>query len=614
MKNVKKYIYILILSIITFAAAAVCSYADGDTTSYYITEAAMTVDVPSSVSVATVGIKENDELFTSGLFDYVEVMEDFRDSSVYLLGKDYAVTYKIVISVTEDSGSTEYGSFKNLTDDTKAAITESLSSQSSVIACNTYETDEAFYYETIMQYTEDNAAYYVKQYYTVVNGKNISISLVSYTGELTTDENNIIRQIAGSARFDIEESGLSTATVVCLAIAAFVVVAAAFTAAFMYYRKRLKLSAPAPSGSASKPINTETPKAVEQPISEHEAELKEEEEETDILLDFLTTDKEREEAKEKEEAERKAKEEAEQKAREEAALKAEAEAEKAKQANAQTSGNDNSNTITEDYSVIESIFDTDKTNDDKNTSEASKTTADPLRDTIDIPMDGILNTDTAEDDEEFNSDLVEEPIVAENEELSADTAKAPQSSGGAAVASVSDKILNIPQQKESAESKENIGISAKQDTPFEERPSTDDDIFDTDDFFASDKAEDSVTAQPDNIADNTGSETLSNAAQDNNETNVPAAEDKAAYSTEKVSAQASDDGDAAILNIFAPDTDKEKVKEDYSSVDIAAAIAYFEEDIAAEKARKAEHEKRELARGKKKKGLFSSKSKDKKRK
>lgn len=265
----------------------IISFADSSVTNYEIDELAMTIDVPTEIDVVTRGVKQSDILFQSGIFDYIDTMTDFRNNNLYLIGKDKDSTFRINVTMTEDSTSKSYKNFKTLTSGEKNAVMESIVAQDMVVACSIYETQFATYFESLLKYSENNNFYYIKQYYTVVNGQNINISIVSIGDDLSRDESNIILNIVDSAEFTVSEGqnsgrvSVGVAVTVILVLFALAFIVFAFTGNLKNYKSIIS--------------KVKTGLSHDNEVSGNGEDLidpKEEEADDVIIMDFLATDEE----------------------------------------------------------------------------------------------------------------------------------------------------------------------------------------------------------------------------------------------------------------------------------------------------------------------------------
>lgn len=248
----------------------------------------MTIDVPSNVNVITRGVKQGNPLFQEGIFDYIDTMTEIRENNIYLIGKDTELTYKITVTMTEDANSKDYINFKRLSTSEQNTIMESLANQDMVLACSMYETEYVLFYESIMKYTEENEEYFVKQYYTVVNGQNINISVVSLNGQLSDEANQTIAYIIDNVAFDINDDFFlyfSTGDIVIFVIAVVLLIAAIFVVIkFIYFN---------PKRVEERRLRQESGQT--NLASETEGESQEAQHDDDIITNFFATDKELEE-------------------------------------------------------------------------------------------------------------------------------------------------------------------------------------------------------------------------------------------------------------------------------------------------------------------------------
>lgn len=265
----------------------IIGFADSSVTNYEIDELAMTIDVPTGIDVVTRGVKQGDILFQNGTFDYIDTMTDFRNNNLYLIGKDKDSTFRINVTMTEDSTSKSYKNFKSLTSSEKNAVMESIVAQDMVVACSIYETQFATYFESLLKYSENDNFYYIKQYYTVVNGQNINISIVSVGDDLSRDESNIISNIVDSAEFTLSDGqntggvsvGVVVAIILVLCVLAFIIFA--FTGRLNNYRSIFSKISSGLSRDNEMSVN-----------GEDLIDPKEEENDDVIIMDFLATDEE----------------------------------------------------------------------------------------------------------------------------------------------------------------------------------------------------------------------------------------------------------------------------------------------------------------------------------
>lgn len=430
----RKTVLILFTFIIFCIVGCLCVNAADSIKKYQIDELAMTIDVPSEINVVTRGVKQSDDLFQNGTYDYIQTMAEFRENNLYLLGKDDANAFRINVSMTEDSTSKNYKNFKTLNSAEKNSIMQEILNDDAVVACSVYETPQAVYFESLLKYT-DSEVYNIKQYYTVVNGQNINISIVSINDELTSDENKLIEKIVKSAEFTIyngNKGGFSTfSIVIVILLCAFLLVGAGYL--FVRY-----LINPQAEDTAITGLNpdSDTNKLLKKSDSLTAYEEAIEENDSDEMMDFFATDKEIEEKKKKEieEAERKKREE-ERKQKEELLIKHKEE--EARNKSIQDCEDDHKDIINdseEEALIAKEVFISDKTdqtdngsNSDINTTDAGDPSFNFIPEDTEFKVDIDIDSDDASeaDDEELDPNLFDDEniVFSEENETFEDSAK-----------------------------------------------------------------------------------------------------------------------------------------------------------------------------------------------
>lgn len=285
-KYIKKFILICFTLCVLVLLGCIVSFAYSSAASYEINELAMTVDVPTEISVVTREVKQSDVLFQKGVFDYIDTMADFRDNNIYLIGKDAESSFRINITMDADPTSKDYKNIKYLNTNEKNSIMESILNQDAVQACSVYETKCAVFFESLLKYIDNNNVYYIKQFYTVVNGQNINISIVSIGDDLNKFENRLIEDIVNSARFDITDGKTGGGTLAIKAVVAVVLIVCLAFAVFYIVTRRLEIFRKLDKLYLSK-RNKNAVNGSTAVFDEKEDELNNE-----IMLDFLAKDNE----------------------------------------------------------------------------------------------------------------------------------------------------------------------------------------------------------------------------------------------------------------------------------------------------------------------------------
>lgn len=175
---------------------------------YEIKEAEMTLKIPEEFIVFQRIVSEFDpnlELINSSK----EKLEDvFKKGNIYLNAVMVPTDYEIVVTLTENANSQELFNFTYFSDKELDNLGSKLINDAKIESSDiqyrgyeTYKTDkECFLVFDLVQSTLDKEVY-GKQYYTIVNGQVIYITLHSYVGEIGEDKAQMLKSIVDSMEF-----------------------------------------------------------------------------------------------------------------------------------------------------------------------------------------------------------------------------------------------------------------------------------------------------------------------------------------------------------------------------------------------------------------------------
>ena len=207
----KKRILIGFLCLMTIFGITTQAFAEEGT--YEIKEAGITMDIPEEFVVFERIVDEFDpnlELINSSKKQLEQV---FKQGNIYLNAVMVPPQCEIVVTLTEDAESQEifnFNSFKEKELDTlgKNLISGAQGSNGGTEYTDyeTYKTDQASF--IVLDLIQDSSAgkVYGKQFYTIVNGQVIYITLHSYEGEITSEQGSMIKGVVDSIKFQqIEE-------------------------------------------------------------------------------------------------------------------------------------------------------------------------------------------------------------------------------------------------------------------------------------------------------------------------------------------------------------------------------------------------------------------------
>ena len=168
----------------------------------------ITMDIPEEFLVFERIVDEFDpnlELINSSKKQLEQV---FQQGNIYLNAVMVPPQCEIVVTLTEDAESQEifnFNSFKDKELDTlgKNLISGAQGTNGGIeyTGYEVYKTDQASF--IVLDLIQDSSAgkVYGKQFYTIVNGQVIYITLHSYEGEITSEQGSMIKGVIDSIKF-----------------------------------------------------------------------------------------------------------------------------------------------------------------------------------------------------------------------------------------------------------------------------------------------------------------------------------------------------------------------------------------------------------------------------
>lgn len=198
---------VLVILLSTSAYAA-------EVTEYSLEELGLSVSMPSEYIVFTRDIDANNpnlnayELTKDGLSLLME------EKNIYLNGWDENVNQEIIITMIE-SPLVDFNLFSDTTLSIMATFFESEYANAgvTVIKSEIYQHFQAKFLKIYISRPNGNSTTYGLQYYTVYHDKAINITLQSYSGQITSSQEEVLKSIVDSVIFDtapqIKESGFT---------------------------------------------------------------------------------------------------------------------------------------------------------------------------------------------------------------------------------------------------------------------------------------------------------------------------------------------------------------------------------------------------------------------
>lgn len=198
----------VVLSLLVISLSSNATAATDDI--YIIDELNMTISLPSNLVVFTRDFDESDPNIISSGIDVEYMRNLFEKSPIYLNAISTEPLYEIVVTMTTYSGSSDIYDFNQYTDTDLLGMAKELgsASQSSGITyikteLNGRYNDQAKFVKFLIKQPSQDQTVYGVQYYTIINGKAINITLHSYTGSITSDMESTISKIVKNTTFEV---------------------------------------------------------------------------------------------------------------------------------------------------------------------------------------------------------------------------------------------------------------------------------------------------------------------------------------------------------------------------------------------------------------------------
>ena len=223
MKKIFAFTLILLVLFI-----AVFAYAD-DMVTYNLDALNMSIDVPAEWLTFTLDTDDSDPNLALLGIGADDLVADFESKSIYLNSLQTDPVVEIVVTMLAYDGSQDIFSFNRFSDSELESLglemVEGLEGETDAdyTFTGTYNTDQAKFATYDLEQSYYGQTIYGHQFYTVINGQAINITMHSYDGPLSDEMRNLQYEIVDSVYFDTvldipEDTGFSWGKVALNAI------------------------------------------------------------------------------------------------------------------------------------------------------------------------------------------------------------------------------------------------------------------------------------------------------------------------------------------------------------------------------------------------------------
>lgn len=155
---------------------------------------------PNDYDIFTQNTAESDPLFSKYGYEKSELMQLFKETNAYLLAHSRDLESSIDVTVTENI----FPNLSYLADETIESVYSELQSELAKIGRTV--TDFEIYRRPALTFLcidwYDENSNYARQYYTIVNGQAINITLVSFIGEVTQPQKENLLSVIDSMKLN----------------------------------------------------------------------------------------------------------------------------------------------------------------------------------------------------------------------------------------------------------------------------------------------------------------------------------------------------------------------------------------------------------------------------
>ena len=235
----KRVLKILCMLLLLINVLCVCVNASAEGNTYEVPEISMTLEIPSYLNVISKGIKQNDVLFTSGDFDYIQTMSVIRDNNDYYLIYDKDKTFTIEVKISD----TVFGfdSMSKASEKKLQSTIETVQKNSGVLSAEVYDSGAYKFIDVLENKNEGSNTIFSEKFITTYNKQDLSIIISSINDKPTETELNLVKGMVNSIKFP-EESVLDLSALSPTLIGAFILLMLGFIAVVVIRLKNIPVS------------------------------------------------------------------------------------------------------------------------------------------------------------------------------------------------------------------------------------------------------------------------------------------------------------------------------------------------------------------------------------
>ena len=200
--RVVKILQVLFIAIIlnNFFITAYCEEQPLKT--YSVDEVPLQITLPEKLITFSRNIDEMDPNLDAVGLDKATLEQKYIDSNIYLNAISPNKTFEITLSVEETQYTDKIYNLNSISESKVQAIRSAMLNTSEYYAsCEVYDQKYAKFLKSVFYTAENHLLKASLDYYTIINGKSVNITLHSYSEEITQEQADFFESVIDNVKF-----------------------------------------------------------------------------------------------------------------------------------------------------------------------------------------------------------------------------------------------------------------------------------------------------------------------------------------------------------------------------------------------------------------------------
>ena len=201
-----KYKVVKILQVLFIAIILnnffITAYCEQPLKTYSIDEVPLQITLPEKLITFSRNIDEMDPNLDAVGLDKDALEQRYIDSNIYLNAISPNKTFEITLSVEETQYTDKIYNLNSISESKVQAIRSAMLNTSEYYAsCEVYDQKYAKFLKSVFYTAENHLLKASLDYYTIINGKSVNITLHSYSEEITQEQADFFESVIDNVKF-----------------------------------------------------------------------------------------------------------------------------------------------------------------------------------------------------------------------------------------------------------------------------------------------------------------------------------------------------------------------------------------------------------------------------